>query len=988
MNLNASRSHRVQATIGTASICALIFSFSLGTATVAHAQTVNSGPLVSTCTPGPLATDPYLCDLWAGAGVANIGPVSVNVRSYAATNVAPTSAIGPTLVVDTARPVRLTLHNNLPVGTATSLVLPAAVGVKPIVATQGTPGVANLVLPPGTYIYEASDARQIASGMVGALIVKPVGVNTVYPPKLEAFDDESVLVLSDIDPNFAAAPDTYSLRSWHSAYQLINGKVWTSTSLGIGTSAGRKVLLRYVNGGVNNHNMGVLGTRQLIVGTDARGAKHNESVVVATVRPGETIDALVVMPNRDNVPVYETATAIGMQTMLHNTGVATPTSSTTTVVGQTTTTATTTTTTTAPSIPAITSMTATLDASGNAVVNASMTIGAGSTIDRYNLQVNSVVVADTKFATPSQNQTITNVLVPAASLVAGTNTLTLIAKNGASTASAPLARTVFVDNAAPLLSGFTAVLNGTNVDLSFNANDTTTGNSNIVAAEYAVVAGTGAAPSAGTGTPLNSVVPPGAPSIAVLQSIPIGTTTDGVYTVYVRAKDAKNNWSAASSATVTIDKVGPTATALPADPIATNGVQASAQIPAGSIAIKAHLVDSLSNIAAAELFINTAGANGSGAAGAPITGLFDSPTEDVAVLVPATALVNALPAGQNSGNITLRVHGKDSAGNWGPLVAIPYIVDRTAPVVTSGILPEVTTGNISALTFVANDPITNGVASGIKRWEWFEGVDPGVGLAAQVTTLTGAGTIASPFSGNVTLAAPASGVHTVRVRVKDFAGNWGPAFSVTTAVNRIFVDRFTFAPLESLATVWSSVNGTPTIVNSGSLAPVGQMSIASNAPAYVVDTKPVAEQSYISSFDFTPGTLSGVGTGTLDIFSGHTNNNVSNNSRIFRVQFRRNGTQAQIRMLIGPNGNEIPNNGAAGWTNVANTTSTIRLDWVSASTAVVKLSIDGTLTTSTTINSSASRVEAVRLGVIGTAAIGTGPALFDNFQSARISLPA
>ncbi|MBI2864025.1 MAG: zinc carboxypeptidase [Chloroflexi bacterium] len=83
--------------------------------------------------------------------------------------------------------------------------------------------------------------------------------------------------------------------------------------------------------------------------------------------------------------------------------------------------------------------------------------------------------------------------------------------------------------------------------------------------------------------------------------------------------------------------------------------------PTGTIAITATISDlgnGGQNIVAAELFVDTAGANG-GIAMTPVDGTFDSPSEVVQVTLSAAAI--------GVGRRTLLVRGQDAAGNWGSL---------------------------------------------------------------------------------------------------------------------------------------------------------------------------------------------------------------------------------------------------------------------------------------------------------------------------------
>jgi len=89
-----------------------------------------------------------------------------------------------------------------------------------------------------------------------------------------------------------------------------------------------------------------------------------------------------------------------------------------------------------------------------------------------------------------------------------------------------------------------------------------------------------------------------------------------------------------------------------ADPNPTNG--------ATSVTLTADVSDSTtgnSDIAAAEYFVGTVGADGSGTAMSASDGSFDSSTEGV------TAGIDV--SGWAVGQYTLYVNGKDAAGNWG-----------------------------------------------------------------------------------------------------------------------------------------------------------------------------------------------------------------------------------------------------------------------------------------------------------------------------------
>lgn len=100
------------------------------------------------------------------------------------------------------------------------------------------------------------------------------------------------------------------------------------------------------------------------------------------------------------------------------------------------------------------------------------------------------------------------------------------------------------------------------------------------------------------------------------------------------------------------DPGGPTTSNLQAGPNPTNG--------AANIAVTASVSDVASgnrNITAAEMFIDTVGADGGGMAMSASDGSFDEPAENVSL--------NVATAGLSLGDHTIYVHGQDAEGNWG-----------------------------------------------------------------------------------------------------------------------------------------------------------------------------------------------------------------------------------------------------------------------------------------------------------------------------------
>jgi FtsP/CotA-like multicopper oxidase with cupredoxin domain len=151
---------------------------------------------------------------------------------------------------------------------------------------------------PGTYLDEsAGDAgRQEAMGLYGALIVRPAGGGQAYDTATSAYDVESILVLSQVDPEFNAAPDTFDMNDYLATYWLINGKAYPDTAT-IAAHAGDRVLLRYLNAGYDNSSMSLLGMHQRVLARDARLLDNPFSAATESIPAGGTEDAIAVAPS-------------------------------------------------------------------------------------------------------------------------------------------------------------------------------------------------------------------------------------------------------------------------------------------------------------------------------------------------------------------------------------------------------------------------------------------------------------------------------------------------------------------------------------------------------------------------------------------------------------------------------------------------------------------------------------------------------------------
>ena len=256
------------------------------------------------------------CDLYAMTGTTQVLGQPVPIWGFSSTSAAGSAtAPGPVLVVQQGDTVEVTLHNQL--ADHVSLAFPGqsadsfSTGLSAADQTTGAApgGEATYTFTAareGTFLYEAGHtpggARQVALGLAGALVV----LGTPGTADGHAYDDEAVVVLSEIDPALNADPEHFDMRTFRPRYRLLNGRPFPATDP-IATDQGHTVLLRYVNVGASTHPMSLLGADQLQLAQDGHPMARPESEVVAPVEAGATVDTLVTMPSgpESKVTLYE-----------------------------------------------------------------------------------------------------------------------------------------------------------------------------------------------------------------------------------------------------------------------------------------------------------------------------------------------------------------------------------------------------------------------------------------------------------------------------------------------------------------------------------------------------------------------------------------------------------------------------------------------------------------------------------------------------------
>lgn len=226
----------------------------------------------------------------------------------------PVTLPGPQLAVTEGDVVTINLTNEL--ATNVSLVFPGQ-NLAPDVVGVAPGGTASYVFTasgPGAYLYESGvDTQvQLPMGLYGTLMVRPaLGPNYLYNDLATQFDQEHVMVLSEIDTDLNAAPGAFDPLEWSPDYWLIDGTAYPDTP-NISAAPGDRLALRYLNAGQDHHTMELVGMRQRIMSRDSFAPPVRPQIVAETIATGATADAIAVVPNTPGatIPLYSRQLAV------------------------------------------------------------------------------------------------------------------------------------------------------------------------------------------------------------------------------------------------------------------------------------------------------------------------------------------------------------------------------------------------------------------------------------------------------------------------------------------------------------------------------------------------------------------------------------------------------------------------------------------------------------------------------------------------------
>jgi len=776
-------------------------------------------------------------DLCATSGSTSVpatpAAVSVPIMGYVAgdctTAATATAPGGPVVAVNVGDVVTVNLHNNL--GETTGLLFQGQ-AIRPDLAGTAGGTVKSYVFTasqPGTYLYEAAllpnAQHQVAMGLYGALIVRPAAAGQAYDGNT-LYDDEAVLVLSEIDPALNASPAAFDMRNYKPKYWLVNGQVYPNTA-SFATVAGHNVLLRYVNAGMQHHSMTALGLNQKVIAVDGSLLADAHTIVAETIAPGQTLDAIATVPAAaaagSQYPVYDGSLVMRNSNTAGFGGMLTFLSIAPGATGPDT---------QGPDTGAIALTPNRTNGTANVALSAQVSDAAKGNsnvsaaeyfVDTAGANGSGTALAGS-YGSPTVNVNGTLSAAQLAALASGSHTIYVHGVDALGNWGPFNFAVLTLDKSGPATTGLGLSANPSNgtvsVTLTGTANDSAAGGSNVNAAEYFV--GTPGANGGGTQMTLNTIASPVASLNATIAAASINALPTGSYVLNVHSRDVLGNWGPFTAINLNVDKAAPTVSAVTAKPNPTNGlISGSASQPA--VQVDATFVDAGPTLAAS---IGAVADGTSGTADGTPSGI--DPSMPVRAFIPLVMSTNdqtqveaaAVTSGNSfvqaaeafiyvtndhvpavseygtgfvftandgsfnsatetgrtpiplntilqltDGNHNVYVHAKDSAGNWGTTTTLVLVVDKVAPTFTGITLAPTTfaLGTVANVVLTLNGAADNAGGTGIGGGEyWFGTTDPA----------PGGGTAFNGLSTNIPVNSLAVGTYTVRARVRDAAGNW------------------------------------------------------------------------------------------------------------------------------------------------------------------------------------------------------------------------
>jgi FtsP/CotA-like multicopper oxidase with cupredoxin domain len=274
-----------------------------------------------------------------------------------------------------------------------------------------------------------------------------------------------------------------------------------------------------------------------------------------------------------------------------------------------------------------------------------------------------------------------------------------------------------------------------------------------------------------SGTPVAMTVTGSTATGAIPQPV-----SPGAHTVSVRGQNDAGTWGAARTIDVSLDTAGPITSALVLAPSHANG-----SAPVQLTGTADDRTTGGSTIAGAEYAID------GGAATAAVVTPAGAQVASLSASIPA-ATVLALAEGPHA----VAVRAQDALGNWGAAATTTLVADRTGPSMSAvsasppannGSFPLNSSLSVVRLTATATDALSS-VAGGEGYIDTVGA--PGTGFVL-VASDGNADSQSETLYGDIplgTIAALSTGNHTLLVRGKDAAGNWGGTASIPYLIDR------------------------------------------------------------------------------------------------------------------------------------------------------------------------------------------------------------
>lgn len=168
----------------------------------------------------------------------------------------------------------------------------------------------------GTYLLQSgtNPAVQVQMGLYAA-VKKNHAAGRAYSDADTAFDGETILVFSEVDPAFhhAVTIDMYghgkpvsSAIDFRPRYFLLNGKAFPQTELPlVKATAGETILVRFLNAGIQTYVAALNGPDMTVIAEDGYELKNFKSQYSVILPPAKTTDVLISADAGGNFALFD-----------------------------------------------------------------------------------------------------------------------------------------------------------------------------------------------------------------------------------------------------------------------------------------------------------------------------------------------------------------------------------------------------------------------------------------------------------------------------------------------------------------------------------------------------------------------------------------------------------------------------------------------------------------------------------------------------------